>query len=171
MIAYIGFATTTMIAGIIDIKTLTIPNKISIPLALAGLIYHTYIGMWRMSIVGFLVAFAVGYVCFALGGMGGGDVKLMAAIGAWCGVEGYIFILLIASVIALIWTFVVAIKHGALINFLKQIRDMFVSLKMYGLQALFQNQSKEKPSREPIPFGFCLGIASICWTIVMKGLV
>jgi prepilin peptidase CpaA len=53
-----------------------------------GLVYHTATGGWRgtlAALAGALSGFAVFLVFYLLGGMGGGDVKLMAGFGAVLG--------------------------------------------------------------------------------------
>lgn len=82
-----GFAALMLHAALGDARTLEIPNWISIAVALgylpcawlagqapADLVLHYAVG------IGFLLA---GMAVFALGVMGGGDVKLMAAIAPW----------------------------------------------------------------------------------------
>jgi len=76
-----------------DIKTKKIPNKITIPAIIIGILWATVnsgFNGFLMSIFGFLLGLAVFLVPYMLGGMGAGDVKLMAAIGA---IKGWKFIL------------------------------------------------------------------------------
>jgi len=71
-----------------DLKTRRIPNYLTFGAALAGLGfqlgYHGWSGM-----VGGLLGLALGFglliVPYILGGMGAGDVKALAALGAWLG--------------------------------------------------------------------------------------
>ena len=73
-----------------DYKTQKIPNKITIPTIAAGVIlstvYFGFAGLWT-SLLGFIVGFLIFLLPFILGGMGAGDVKLMAAIGAVMGLS------------------------------------------------------------------------------------
>ena len=71
-----------------DLKTRRIPNRLTFGAAIAGLAYHVLTGGLAglgQSAGGLAVGLAVFMIPFALRGMGGGDVKLMAALGAWIG--------------------------------------------------------------------------------------
>lgn len=71
-----------------DVKTRRIPNLYTFAGALAGLCYHWGCNGWAGLSDG-LLGLALGLVLlllpYALGGMGAGDVKTMAAMGAWLG--------------------------------------------------------------------------------------
>ncbi|WP_417848935.1 A24 family peptidase [Thalassoglobus sp.] len=77
-----------IVAAYIDGKELRVPNWITFPMVLSGLVYSTWVGglqglgdgLWGMT-VGLLTLLPL----YAVGGMGAGDVKLMAGIGAWLG--------------------------------------------------------------------------------------
>src|SRR5687767_15118310 len=77
-----------VIAAAWDLATRRIPNILTFGAALAGLAAHAYSGGWSgvgTSLAGWLVGVAFFFPLFMLRGMGAGDVKLLAAIGAWLG--------------------------------------------------------------------------------------
>lgn len=102
-----------------DIKTKKIPNKITIPAIIIGIIWSTVnsgFDGFLINMYGFLLGLAVFLIPYMLGGMGAGDVKLMAAIGA---IKGWKFILLTSLWTALaggVIVLVVMIYTGGLKN-------------------------------------------------------
>jgi len=72
----------------VDLRVRRIPNFISGPAIVAGVALNgLYFGAdgVRTSLMGLFAATAVLLAPFALGGLGGGDVKMMAAVGAFLG--------------------------------------------------------------------------------------
>lgn len=72
-----------------DLFTMTISNRVSLVLVAGFFVMALFTGMaWPVIgmhvAAGFLVL-SVGFVCFALGWMGGGDVKFATAIALWLG--------------------------------------------------------------------------------------
>ena len=71
-----------------DIRTRRIPNVLTGPAIVAGLALNAALFGWSgfgASLAGFAVAVAILLGPFALGGIGAGDVKMMAAAGALLG--------------------------------------------------------------------------------------
>ncbi len=68
-----------------DARRRRIPNWVTIPALAAGLGLHAAGGGLKASALGLAVALAIGLPLFALRGLGGGDVKLLAAAGALTG--------------------------------------------------------------------------------------
>jgi len=90
-----------------DIKSRKILNIVTLPTIVFGLIYNIstagIVGLF-FSGKGFLVGLGLLLIPYMLGGMGAGDVKLMAAIGALMGTSfvfySFIYTALIGGVIA-----------------------------------------------------------------------
>lgn len=91
MTAQVWIAGVVGIAAIVDdLARRQISNWISCSAFAAGLILQTVEGGWRgtgAAFLGTLVGAAVFLIFYLLGGMGGGDVKLMAGFGAVLGVK------------------------------------------------------------------------------------
>jgi len=76
------------VACLTDLKAKRIPNVLSFGAAAGALGFHLADAGWSgagWSLAGWLVGGAMFLPLFALRGLGGGDVKLMAALGAWLG--------------------------------------------------------------------------------------
>jgi prepilin peptidase CpaA len=80
---------TLVVAAVIDGIKLKVPNWLTFPMIVSGWIYSAafspYAG-WEglaWSLVGTAVGLALLLPAYAIGGMGAGDVKLSAGIGAW----------------------------------------------------------------------------------------
>jgi prepilin peptidase CpaA len=77
---------TLVVAAAIDGWKLKVPNWITFPMILAGWVYSTTFFGWEglaLSLFGTFVGLGLLLPAYAIGGMGAGDVKLMAGVGAW----------------------------------------------------------------------------------------
>ncbi|MGG6312826.1 A24 family peptidase [Paenibacillus macerans] len=72
-----------------DLKTMKIPNAITVSGLATGLLCHTLADGWSgtwFALKGSAAGFVLMFVLYLLRAVGGGDVKLFAGIGAWTGV-------------------------------------------------------------------------------------
>ena len=77
-------------ASIDDLSRRRIANWIPLAALASGIAWQTAVGGWRgaiAAVLGAVAGFAVFLVFYVLGGMGGGDVKLMAGFGALIGID------------------------------------------------------------------------------------
>ena len=75
-----------VVAALIDAWKLKVPNWLTFPLVAGGWIYSTACFGWPglgWSLLGTAVGLALLLPAYAIGGMGAGDVKLLAGVGAW----------------------------------------------------------------------------------------
>lgn len=87
----------SIIAAVTDLWKFKVYNILTLPLIVTGLLYNAVNGGWAgllNSVLGLVFGFAILLIFYSMGGMGAGDVKLMAGIGAWLGmpITFYIFI-------------------------------------------------------------------------------
>ena len=91
MTAQAWIAAVVGVAAIVDdVSRRQVSNWISGSAFVAGLVLQTVQGGWRgagSALLGTLTGAAVFLIFYLLGGMGGGDIKLMAGFGAVLGVK------------------------------------------------------------------------------------
>src|SRR5580658_7560429 len=92
-----------LVAAVYDVLYRRIPNWLTTSGVFAGIalnsfIYRGWPGL-RLSLTGLAVGFGAYLILYSLRAMGGGDVKLMAAIGALVGVRDWFGIFLITAII------------------------------------------------------------------------
>ncbi len=110
-------AAVVAIAGIVDMRHFRVPNILTIPLLGCGILYHTaaygFDGL-QSSLLGALLGFGVLFGLYLIGAMGAGDVKLMAAVGAWAGAETTVFVFAIAAAATGLYSIVILLWQGRL---------------------------------------------------------
>src|SRR5262245_37379138 len=92
--------TAVLVAAVTDIWKFKVYNVLTLPLLAAGLLYHGFRFELADSLLGILFGFAALVPLYLVGGMGGGDVKLMAAVGAWLGMPLTFYVFLASSLAA-----------------------------------------------------------------------
>lgn len=112
------FGWVLLVLAILDIRHFWLPDRLTLPLVALGIAASGLIGRPGLidaligALAGFGLLFAINSAYRALrgrDGLGGGDSKLLAAIGAWLGWQMLPFILLLAS-----GTGLLAVLYGGL---------------------------------------------------------
>ncbi len=107
-----------LLAAGIDVRTYTIPNRLNLLIAvLAPLFWWSIeLALWpdvaiRVSVA--LLVFALLALAFAVGMMGGGDVKLAAAVALWFPPLATVKMLVVMSIAGGLLTLLVLLIHRA----------------------------------------------------------
>lgn len=104
--SYFIFCAALVVIIFIDIHHQIIPDVISLPGIILGFLCSFVIASvtWQSSLIGLLVGggvlYAIALIYFMLrkiDGMGGGDIKLLAMIGAWLGWQSLPFVIFASS--------------------------------------------------------------------------
>ncbi len=86
-------------AGFYDLKYKKVPNWLTYGLLLAAFLFHGLNGAFMFSFLGGIVGFMWFLIPYMLGGMGAGDVKLLAATGAVVAWPGVLYVVLYSSLV------------------------------------------------------------------------
>ncbi|MDB5869122.1 MAG: type 4 prepilin peptidase 1, Aspartic peptidase family [Polaromonas sp.] len=152
-LAWCGFSAALMALALIDWDTTLLPDDITLPLLWAGLIaaalqwnpaVNLPTALWG-AVAGYLSLWGV-YWAFKLAtgkeGMGYGDFKLFAALGAWFGWPALIPMILMASVIGAVigiaMKFSTGLREGGYVPFGPFLAGAGFTAMIFGPQSILQ---------------------------------
>ena len=112
----LGLAGILVFAAIVDVRTFTISNRLNLTVALLAPVYWASISLspWpgiAIQLGTAIIVFVVLAGAFYAGMMGGGDVKLAAALALWFSPAATVKFLLITSVAGGLITLVAVAAH------------------------------------------------------------
>jgi prepilin peptidase CpaA len=128
-----------LVACVTDLRSRRIPNVLTFGSAIAALGYHLAVGGISGVVgaaVGWFAGVAFFFLPFALGGLGGGDVKLLGALGAWLGAATTVWVVLYSGVAGGLLAIGVAVYRGYLGTALENIWLLLTHWRVAGLKPL-----------------------------------
>ena len=126
-------------AAAVDVRERRIPNWLTFSLMLAGLGQSF---TWARTVgpadafLGLLTGFGLTFALFALGAVGGGDVKLLAGIGAWLGPLPVLIIFAAEAIIGMVIVLVQAGVRGRLTQLFRNSTVIAMSFAQAGEHGL-----------------------------------
>jgi prepilin peptidase CpaA len=154
-----------VLAATIDGWKLKVPNWVTFPMIIAGWTYAGSCSGWSglgASMAGTALGLGLLLPAYAIGGMGAGDVKLLAGVGAWIGVNDTLWAFAISALVGgLIAVVMVACrkkwKHHQQ-QFVAIVDEIFLVRDPARLSAL----AAERKSRMMLlPYGIPIAIGTI----------
>jgi prepilin peptidase CpaA len=158
-----------VICAVTDLWKGKIYNAITYPAMAVGvvlaLIQHGAPGIFH-AVGGFAVGFFPAFVLFALGGMGGGDVKLLGAIGAIAGAIAATETLILAFVFGGLFALGQLAWHGRLFATLGRTLRTLVGFLVPGL-GRGKSPSAGEDKRLEVRFGvaICVALLATLWDL------
>lgn len=118
-------------AAVTDLRERKIRNWLTLSLMASGLA-QSFLPLHSATpagaLLGLLTGFGITFILFAVGARGGGDVKLMAGVGAWVGPAGAVSVFVIGTLISLVIVLAQAICQGRLLRLLHNSALITVNL-------------------------------------------
>lgn len=162
-----------VVAAYIDGKQLKVPNKLNFPMIIGGWIWSSisygisgegwYTGlMW--SLAGTFVGLMTLIPARAIGGMGGGDVKMMAAIGAWVHCTATFYAFCLSAIIGAVMAIAMIIRSGQIQKHYHQFWLIFNEIvTIRDPEKLSEIARERKPNMHLLPYGIPLAIGTILY--------
>jgi prepilin peptidase CpaA len=154
-----------IVAAVIDGMYLKVPNNITFPLIVSGWGWSLYSGgpsALGWSVLGTFVGFSLLYFLHAIGGMGGGDVKLLGAIGAWVYTEHVWNIFVATTIVGAIMAVIMVAWSGRWNHHFRQaIKIVREWCNVRNPDKLYDIATERKPSMLLLPYGIPMTIAAL----------
>jgi prepilin peptidase CpaA len=178
-----------IVAAVIDGWKLKVPNSLTFPLVLSGWalgLCHSFgwlpdstgVGGLGASLAGTILGFALLAPIYAVGGMGGGDVKMQMGFGAWIGAfygtPDALWIVLcafcVAAVIGGVMALVMIFCRGQLRRNMTNTRAILSDLfGASGSGSAAEKAAERKPRMHLLPYGIPLCLGFISYLIYLHG--
>ena len=159
----IGGVLVALVGAVTDVRSARIPNRLTYTAIVAALVLRTgLLGLsgLKSGAFGMLVAGGLFLFLFLLGAMGGGDMKLMAAVGAWVGSDE-VGMLLIAAALA---GGVLALGRIIFRNLLGETFKNTLRLIFFRFTSGMQPHPElnvQAPQSQRVPFGVAIAVGAL----------
>jgi len=128
----VAFALT---AAVCDVRSGIIPRQLTLFGLLCGLLIHAIVGGFASALIAAVVGFAVGLTFFQLGAIGGGDVKLITALGALLGLKSWMVAMEVAVMMAALMALLEVTRRGLFRRTCRNVYEICKSLYNFGFRA------------------------------------
>ncbi|MCA9064515.1 MAG: prepilin peptidase [Planctomycetaceae bacterium] len=154
-----------IVAAWIDGRELRVPNWITYPMVISGLIYSTWVGGltgFGGGIAGMIVGLLTLLPLYAVGGMGAGDVKLMAGVGAWLGWQTTLYAFCASTVVGAVMAVLMVLWrrsfHKHYDNFMMILSEWMIVKNPFRLSEI---AAERKQRMLLLPYGIPICVGSI----------
>ncbi len=146
-----------------DVRERRIPNAVTVAGAIAALLLRWSMGWGPLleGLSGAGLAVLVALLPFALGLLGGGDVKLLGAVGAFVGADRLFGGLLLIAVVGGVLALVEAARQRALRRALASTVVIGKQWMLFGRGGV--SPTLESPGTMAIPYGVAIAVGSLVW--------
>jgi prepilin peptidase CpaA len=163
-IAALGIAA---LACATDLRSRRIPNWLTLGAMVTGVCFHAIVpggSGFAPAAFGLVVGLLVFFPFFALGALGAGDVKLMAALGAWVGAAAVVNVALYGAVAGGVLAVIVAVSRSYLPRALRNLRTLFTHWWLVGIKPLPElTLDKGQGPRLPYALPIMAGLVVALW--------
>lgn len=158
-------AVTLVVAAVIDGLYLKVPNWLTIPMILSGLVFSFTVSGWNglgWSLLGTVVGLVLLLIVYSIGGMGAGDVKLLAGIGAWMHVEHTFWIFIATTIVGGVMALAMIAVSGRWKKHFGQMQMITKEIvDVRDPETLFAIAKERKPRMMLLPYGVPMTIAAL----------
>ena len=152
-----------IVATITDLWSRRIPNWLVVPFLVVGIALSGFSGGWRglgQSLLGALLGALVLGIFYWAGGMGMGDVKLFASVGAWIGPFQLIFAFVFMGLAGGVMALACAMSGGYVGEWAGNTADLIFGIKERGFRPPAE-LTLANPNTRKMPYAPAIAIGTI----------
>jgi prepilin peptidase CpaA len=153
----------TISAALLDWRSRRIPNWLTVPGLLLGVMAHALLSGWQgalFSLKGAGLALVILLPPVLLRGLGAGDWKLMGAVGAFLGPVLMLFVLFGSFLGSALMAIAQMMRAGRVVETLRNLWILLRGFFSFGLRAHPQI-NLDNPSLMKLPFGVAVAVATL----------
>jgi len=160
-------ALVLVVAAVIDGAILKVPNWLTFPFIVSGWVHCTIqngLPGLGLSLVGTAVGMCLLLFLRNVGGMGAGDVKLLAGIGAWLGASITLYAFAATAIVGGVMAVVMVMRDGTFQKHLAMGHQILGEWKTAkSAEELADVARERKPNMMLLPYGIPMAIGSIAY--------
>ena len=161
---YLGTALAfAILAAFHDVRERRIPNRLTAPGIVTGLILHLIFGgvaQLGLSLLSGLIAGTIFLLFYLAGGMGAGDVKLITAVGSIVGISFLRDVLLATVIVGAVFALVLALARGRM---RQTIANVFSLVAHHQTAGLTPHPELNVGNRAALRLPYAVPIATGCF--------
>jgi prepilin peptidase CpaA len=158
-----------VVAAVIDGWKLKVPNWITFPLVMSGWVYSTACFGWPglgYSLLGTAVGLGLLLPAYAVGGMGAGDVKLLAGVGAWVWATTTLYAFCVAAILGGIIAVAMVLLRNKWQHHLYQFWAILIEMTVIrNPNTLSAIAAERKSSMMLLPYGIPIALGTIAYFV------
>jgi prepilin peptidase CpaA len=148
-------------AALADVRWRKIPRLLTVAAFVTGLIVHWTRGDFWSAAATALLAFAIGLSFFSLGAIGGGDVKLISALGAMLGFGPWTFAMEVTILAAAAMAIVQIIRRKVVVQTLRNVVAILKAWATGGFRA-HPVINAQNAAMVRSPFAVAVAVGTLC---------
>ncbi len=164
-----------ILAAVIDGFELKVPNWVTYPFIISGWIYAFAAFGWEglgWSLLGTVVGLLLLLPAYAIGGMGAGDVKLLAGVGAWILIQNTVNSFCVSAVVGALMAVAMVVARRAWKKHQDQFWLILNEIMVIKNPERLEEIAAERKSRMLLlPYGIPIAIGTIGYFLWMGMLV
>jgi prepilin peptidase CpaA len=157
----------SIVMAVGDWRTRRIPNYLTLGGAVAGIVFQTAVLGWTglvQALLGVFLGLGLLLLPYILGGMGAGDVKALAALGAWLGPKGCFSVFCYMGLAGGLMALGVLVWKGILWRYLCRGGILLHNLILcQGQKIILETMTPGSELTEGIPYGVALALGMVAY--------
>lgn len=144
-----------------DVSEKRIPNRITVGGLVLSLVFRGIVGpeaLWAGMLGGGL-GLVLGILLFAVGAMGAGDGKLLAAVGALLGFEAFLRCLPLIGAFGGLLALAATLRGGTIIPTLLRFRELLFYFVTFG--RIGERRTLSTPGAVTVPYGVAVAAGAV----------